>query len=268
MPASRSARSAVHHRRRRGIRYFRKAAPAQPVSRKLHKSVNVAGHVARPWDWPIAGWWVLFALWGIAASTSVAGLHLNVNLRLDSPYAPHVRAIHLVPLAVTVAAGLGALGRTLLVSRFAVPMPHPSSTTLGLAALLTGLSAAILPLLISGVVQSSTWIHAHFALSDWPLRLLQFGLVSLICFLPMFGLAFTARLMLAPNEPTRERKPARLALAIAVSAGTLAGSLIAVTLSPRPALLIPASSLPLLVLALVAMKMPELPVARSQPALS
>ncbi len=264
MPASRSVHSAVHHRRRRGIRHFRKAAPAL-ISRKPHKTVNVADNVTRPWDWSIAGVWTAFVLLGISASMSIISVYLNLNFRLDMPYAPHVRAVYLVPLAVIFAGTLGALGPPLLESRIRLPVLRPSSMTIGLAALLTGLGVIALPLVLSGVVQCSEWIHAHFVISDWPLRLCQFALILPICILPMFGLAFTARLMFAGNFANGNCPLPAIRPALALFTGVVFGGLTTLMLSSRPALLLPASSLPLLVLTLITVKMPEPSSGRDQP---
>jgi hypothetical protein len=207
---------------------------------------------------------ICLLLLGAAASMTVAGLYSHLNGQLDSSYAPHVRATHLVPLAVIFAVTLGAVGPTRLESQIGLAVSRPSSTAVGLTGLLTGLAAAALPLMLTGLIKCGEHIHNHFVLSDWPLRFFQFTLILLICILPMCGLGFTARLTFALNRPTSEWKPAviRSALASAVCVGAIAGILIALTLSVRPALVLPASSLPLLVLALIAVKTPDSLLAR------
>jgi hypothetical protein len=203
--------------------------------------------------------WASFSLLGAAASLEAAGIHLNLGNLLDSSYAPNVRAIHLLPLALILPAALGNACPSLLASHLGFRLPGTSSTAIGFVGLATGLCAATLPFLLSCAAQYGTWIHAHFVLSNWPLRLLQLVLMLLVCSLPLAGLGFTGHLILAQDRPSREhsRPAVHPALAFGVLTGICAGVLIAILFATRPALLLPAASLPMFLLAVIAGKLPN-----------
>jgi hypothetical protein len=120
-------------------------------------------------------------------------------------------------------------------------------------------------------------MHAHFVLSDLPLRLWQWALLLLVCTLPLVGLGFTGRLMLALDQLSREHKSeirrvedlpwrvgrsaGRHAIALGLLTGLGGGMLIVALLSTGSASLLPAASLPMLLLAVIAGRSPDFPPA-------
>lgn len=259
LPACRAPRSAVHRRRHRGIRHFRKATPPATVSHRPRRPGDSGQKRRWNLDRSALASWTSVVLLGTAVSLTVAGIQWNLSNLFDSPFAPQVRAIQWLPLAVILPAALGCFGSAWLAVRVGARMPDDCSTTIGYTGLATGLCAALLPLLMPIASQGSAWVHAHFALSNWPLRFLQLGLMLLVCTLPLAGLGCTGQLMHSLNFRNLERRRplVRLALALGVLSGLGVGILVAWLLSARPASLLPAASLPMLLLAVIAGKLPE-----------
>ena len=259
VPVARTPRSAVHRRRRRGIRHYRPAAPSASTARKPRRSVAPPRHPRLFFDRISLEMSTCIFLLGAAVSLGAAGIYLSLQSSLDSPFAPYVRAVHLLPLALILPAALGSLGPSLLTSRLGLRMPGACPATIGFVGLATGLCTATLPFVLSCAGLCVTWIHAHFVLSDWPLRLLQLAIMLLVCTLPLAGLGLAGQLMHAMDHPSRERKrPAvRPAFALGVLTGIAAGIFIAAWLAARPATLLPAASLPMLLLAVIAGRLPD-----------
>ncbi len=270
LPTNRVPRSAVHHRRRRGLRNFRKNPSPQCSSRKAFSFP--AFTIRRNWaiHWPDLVPIAAMLLLGLSFSLAVAGIFLNLPDQFDSPVAPLVRAVHLLPLAVIALVALGVFGPSI------PPFPPDwrlrgaSSTTMGLAALITGICMALLPFIVSCTIALSRWAQDRFVLSNLPLRFWQFVLLLLVCAGPLLGLSVVARLMWSsfyqPREgqPLTARRPFSMLMA-AVFAGTVVGTLMAVIAASRPAALLPAASLPMFLLALTTGKMAE---ACAPPAIS
>lgn len=238
IPAARQPSAARHRRRRRGIRHVR------PAVTPLASHVAVAPrtrNTAResPDRLLLFSGWILL---GVTCALAWLGVTENLGAILDAPFAPAANPpILLVAVVACAACVIHYIRLEKRIYQWATRSAS-DAVDISFIALTAGLSVLLLPLLLSVAESSALLIYLKFALSDWPLRALQFALLAGACFLPMLGIWLLTGRLKSHRDETFTR-----GLALSLGAMGLAGGLLAARcLELHPTMLLTAASLPVL----------------------
>jgi hypothetical protein len=195
---------------------------------------------------------------GMAYALLTVGAIVHTNLVFASPHAPHVQALRLFPHLFVGLLIVGAFAPIRVPRIQNILRSMTPWTALAGTALACGVAISGMPFVFSFAERTSQWAHAHFLLSDPLIRVLQFALLVLTCLVPACGISIIL-LLLNRISQTRIRSIGHRAATI--GAGVCAGVFVASQLSHRPGLVLLVSSLPLLIIALIAgaIVLPEAP---------
>ena len=244
VPVTRT-RPAAHRRRRRGIRGLR---PPKPIVRPSVKPPAIRIPIQQlrlfsiHWVQPVSA-----LLLGMAGSLAVLGMAAALPPAIASPFSSLPPSPNIVLLAVVLALAAG-LFLSRLTSRGQAPGWKGWPVAWGM--LLSGLAMAMMPHSISLTRAISAWMHSHFVVSDLPVWVLQLAFALTVCLIPFAGIASAGAHL--HRDLRRNHVPAFL-LVVGASVGILAG--VSLSAHAHTALLV--ASLPLLVLAVIAIHHPN-----------
>lgn len=260
---ARAPHSAVHRRRLRGIRRSRPGPAAtfrekpltlHPVARAL-SDMNPA-ELALP---------ACLALGGMALSLVTVGVIVHTDVLFASPYAPQIRALQLFPYLFVGHLIFGAVA-PLKAAQFHIAMRSSASWTIVAGcSLACGVAMAAGPIVFAFAEQISLWTYSHFSLSDVLIRMLQIVLLTTVCLIPACGIGCILFSLFRLSH-AKVASVGRRGAWCATGAG--AGILLASVFGDRPSLVGLVSSLPLLLIALIAaaLVLPEESKSAARPA--
>jgi hypothetical protein len=190
---------------------------------------------------------VLPALFAAGVAMALLGIALGPAASLASPDAPDVRAGQMFLPAMILAGVAIRYGNRNRWSVWLAKLNRHESSLIPLAALMTGMLVLGLPALFSAFNRLAGSLHVHFILSDPLLRIHHLGVMLVVCFLSASVFLELGRLM---GDIGSGRS--RAVVLAGWAAGLILGIGLTTLLRSTSALLLPAASLPFLLIALIA----------------